>query len=248
MTYERFAHVYDFLMKDAPYEKWVYLLLSRMDRYQAEGRRGLDLACGTGEFTIELAKHGFSVSGVDLSEEMLAVASDKAAKQGLSIPFFQQNMAELEGLGEYDFVTIFCDSLNYIREQKDIPRTFSGVHRHLKANGLFLFDVHSIYKMEYIFQNHTFAINDIEVSYIWDCFPGEEPYSVEHDLSFFVLDGETGLYDRFDELHYQRTYSIGQYEKWLEDSGFEVLEVLSDLEEVPVHEKTERILFVARKI
>ncbi|PLT34632.1 class I SAM-dependent methyltransferase [Bacillus sp. V5-8f] len=248
MTYERFADVYDFLMKEAPYEKWVYMLLSRMDRYQSEGRKGLDLACGTGEFTIELAKHGFSVSGVDLSEEMLAVASAKAVKQGLSIPFFKQNMAELEGLGENDFVTIFCDSLNYIREEKDIPRTFTRVHAHLKPNGLFMFDVHSIYKIEQIFQHHTFAVNDMEVSYIWDCFPGEESHSVEHDLSFFVLDKETGTYDRFDELHYQRTYSIDQYKKWLADSGFEILEILSDLEEQPVHEKTERILFVARKI
>lgn len=247
MTYERFAHVYDFLMKDAPYEKWLYMLISRMDRYQIDGREGLDLACGTGEFTIELAKYGFTVSGVDLSGEMLAIAGAKALEQGLGIPFFQQNMAELDGLGEYDFVTIFCDSLNYIREEKDIPRTFNRVHSHLKEGGLFMFDVHSVYKMEHVFQNHTFAVNDEEVSYIWDCFPGEEPYSVEHDLSFFVLDRENGLYDRFDEFHYQRTYPVDQYKKWLVNSGYELLEVLSDLEEQPVHEKTERILFIARK-
>lgn len=248
MTYERFAHVYDFLMKEAPYEKWLYMLISRMDRYQIDGRKGLDLACGTGEFTIELAKHGFAVSGVDLSGEMLSIANAKALKQGLAIPFFQQNMAELDGLGEYDFVTIFCDSLNYVREEKDIPRTFKQVHSHLKEGGLFMFDVHSVYKMEHIFQNHTFAVNDEEVSYIWDCFPGEKPYSVEHDLSFFVLDRENGLYDRFDEFHYQRTYPVDQYKNWLADSGFELLEILSDLEEQPVHEKTERVLFVARKI
>jgi SAM-dependent methyltransferase len=221
--------------------------MSRMDRYQIDGRDILDLACGTGEFTIELAKHGFNVAGVDLSEKMLTVANGKAAAQGLAIPFFQQNMSELDGLGVYDCVTIFCDSLNYLREEHDVPRTFQRVHSHLKEGGLFMFDVHSIYKMEHIFQNHTFAANDEEVSYIWDCFPGEEPYSALHDLSFFVLDRESGLYDRFDEFHYQRTYDVEQYKKWLADSDFEVLEVLSDLEEQPVHEKTERILFVARK-
>lgn len=247
MTYGRFAYVYDELMKDVPYEKWLMILTAKLEQYGIDGRKVLDLACGTGEITVELAQHGFNVSGVDLSDEMLMVANEKAGKQGLTIPFFQQNMAELEGLGLYDCVTIFCDSLNYLREETDVQKTFSRVHEHLKDGGLFLFDVHSIYKMEEIFHNNTFAVNDEEVSYIWDCFPGEEPYSVEHDLSFFVRDNQSGLYDRFDELHYQRTYPVQQYKEWLQQAGFEVLELLADLEETPPTKETERILFVARK-
>ena len=72
-------------------------LTAKLEKYDV--REGLlDLACGTGEISVELAKQGFDVSGVDLSDEMLAVANEKAANLGLSIPFFQQNMAELEGL------------------------------------------------------------------------------------------------------------------------------------------------------
>ena len=247
MTYERFAYVYDELMKDAPYEKWLMILTAKLEQYGIVGRKVLDLACGTGEMTVELAQHGFEVTGVDLSDEMLLVANEKAVKLGLSIPLFQQNMAELEGLGQFDCVTIFCDSLNYLRDEEDIIKTFSQVHEHLKDGGLFLFDIHSIYKMEEIFRDNTFAVNGEEVSYIWDCFPGEEPYSVEHDLSFFVRDDESGLYDRFDELHYQRTYPVEQYKKWLEQAGFTVSEIMADLEEAPLAKETERILFVASK-
>ncbi|MED3997619.1 methyltransferase domain-containing protein [Peribacillus frigoritolerans] len=247
MTYERFAYVYDELMKDAPYEKWLMILTAKLEQYGIGGRKVLDLACGTGEMTVELAQHGFEVTGVDLSDEMLLVANEKAVKLGLSIPLFQQNMAELEGLGQFDCVTIFCDSLNYLRDEEDIVKTFSRVHEHLKDGGLFMFDIHSLYKMEEIFSDHTFAVNGEEVSYIWDCFPGEEPYSVEHDLSFFVRDEESGLYDRFDELHYQRTYPVEQYKKWLEQAGFTVSEILADLEEAPLVTETERILFVASK-
>ncbi|CAH0231107.1 class I SAM-dependent methyltransferase [Peribacillus sp. Bi134] len=247
MTYERFAYVYDELMKDAPYEKWLMILTAKLEQYGIGGRKVLDLACGTGEMTVELAQHGFEVTGVDLSDKMLLVANEKAVKLGLSIPLFQQNMAELEGLGQFDCVTIFCDSLNYLRDEEDIVKTFSRVHEHLKDGGLFLFDIHSIYKMEEIFGDNTFAVNGEEVSYIWDCFPGEEPYSVEHDLSFFVRDDESGLYDRFDELHYQRTYPVEQYKKWLEQAGFTVSEILADLEEAPLVTETERILFVASK-
>ncbi|MGE7592902.1 class I SAM-dependent DNA methyltransferase [Peribacillus frigoritolerans] len=247
MTYERFAYVYDELMKDAPYEKWLMILTAKLEQYGIGGRKVLDLACGTGEMTVELAQHGFEVTGVDLSDEMLLVANEKAVKLGLSVQLFQQNMAELEGLGQFDCVTIFCDSLNYLRDEEDIVKTFSRVHEHLKDGGLFMFDIHSLYKMEEIFSDHTFAVNGEEVSYIWDCFPGEEPYSVEHDLSFFVRDDESGLYDRFDELHYQRTYPVEQYKKWLEQAGFTVSEILADLEEAPLVTETERILFVASK-
>lgn len=247
MSYERFAYVYDELMKDAPYEKWLELLLSKMNQYGCDGKKVLDLACGTGEFTVELAKLGYQVSGVDLSEEMLAIANEKAALSGHSIPFYQQNMAQLEGLGVYDCVTLLCDSLNYLREEADVQKTFDSVHAHLKQDGLFLFDIHSIYKIEHMFQNQTFAISDEDVSYIWECYAGEEPYSVEHDLSFFVRDPENGLYDRFDEYHYQRTYPVSFYQEKLMESGFEVLELLSDLENEPIHDQTERILFVAKK-
>ncbi|WP_409301800.1 class I SAM-dependent DNA methyltransferase [Peribacillus sp. SCS-155] len=247
MTYEQFAYVYDFLMKDAPYDKWLYFLTSRMGKYGLKQKSVLDLACGTGEFTIKAAQKGYSVSGVDLSEEMLTIASEKAANAGIHIPLYHQNMAELEGLGLYECVTIFCDSLNYLKHPEDVERTFERVHAHLEHGGLFMFDVHSEFKIQNIFLNQTFALSDEEVSYIWESFPGTEALSVEHELSFFVLNPENGSYDRIDELHYQRTYPVNQYTEWLKDAGFEVLEVLSDLGEQPVQQGTERVLFIARK-
>ena len=54
---------------------------------------------------------------------------------------------------------------------------------------------------------------------------------MEHELSFFVLDEQTGKYDRFDELHFQRTYSVQQYTDWLEEAGFEILEICADFED-----------------
>ncbi|RFU71658.1 class I SAM-dependent methyltransferase [Peribacillus saganii] len=248
MAYDRFAYVYDELMKEAPYDKWLSLLLSRMSAYHIQGNEVLDLACGTGEFTIELARHGLAVKGVDLSADMLSVAQEKAVRHGYNIPFFQQNMAELEGLGKNDCVTIFCDSLNYLQQESDVLSTFRQVHAHLKENGLFMFDVHTVYKIEQIFKDNTFTLNEENIAYIWNSYGGTEPFSVEHELTFFVQDDVSGQYDRFDEVHYQRTYHVEVYEKWLNEAGFEVMEVMSDLEEVPVHRTTERVLFVARKI
>ncbi|WP_026693930.1 class I SAM-dependent DNA methyltransferase [Peribacillus kribbensis] len=248
MSYGLFAYLYDELMKDAPYSQWVELLQHKAQQYGVAGNKVLDLACGTGEISLRLAKAGYHVTGVDLSEEMLSVAYAKADQEGLQIPFYQQDMAHLDGGEEFQFITIFCDSLNYLRTAEEVWSTFEGVHRQLEEGGLFMFDVHSPFKMEQIFQYSTFARDDEDISYIWNCFPGDEPLSVEHELSFFVLDEATGKYDRFDETHFQRTYPVEMYKNMLDEAGFELLELVYDLDEDKGYDpEAERIAFIAKK-
>jgi SAM-dependent methyltransferase len=247
MSYEQFAYLYDELMKDAPYDQWVSYVQNILVKYDVKAGRLLDLACGTGELSVRFAQQGFDVTGIDLSEDMLSVAQAKAEEKGVKIPFFQQNMANLEGQELFDVIGIFCDSLNYLQSEDEVKSTFSNVHQHLQDNGVFIFDVHSLYKMNDVFLNQTFSLNEEEIAYIWTSFPGEYPNSVEHELSFFVLDNPTGKYDRIDELHIQRTYPIEQYITWLEAAGFQILEVGADFEHNQPIEHSERIFFVARK-
>lgn len=241
MTYERFAYVYDFLMEDVPYGEW--LAFFRRHASALSGKKVLDLACGTGEFTWRLAEAGWDVTGADLSDSMLLAARQKMDSKGLAIPLFQQDMRSLEDLGLFDAVTIFCDSLNYLTEEEDIKRAFQGVKKHLKPGGSLLFDVHSLYKMRAIFKDGTFTAVDDSVSYIWNCFDGEYPDSVEHELTFFVREDKLGLYERFDELHVQRAFAIEQYKAWLEEAGFTNIAITADFTDQPPDEASERIFF-----
>lgn len=247
MTYQKFAYLYDELMKDVPYDNWVELIKKSAEKYNVHGKRLLDLACGTGELSVRLSAHGYDVTGVDLSDDMLTVAQSKAVSKGLNILFYQQNMAELDGLGSFDVIGVFCDSLNYLQSEQEVVNTFHHVYQHLSEHGLFIFDVHSIYKIMQVFMNQTFALNEDEISYIWHSYQGEHPNSVEHDLSFFVLDEKSGQYERYDELHFQRTYSIEVYESWLLETGFELLEVVGDFESKPPQAEAERLFFICRK-
>lgn len=247
MSYGEFAYIYDFLMKDVPYDKWLEFFLEKAEKYDAPGKNVMDLACGTGELSIRLANAGFRVTGVDLSEDMLMVANEKANKESVHLNLFHQNMSELEELGQYDIITVFCDSLNYLSSPNEVQETFKRIYSHLNDNGLLLFDVHSIYKMEHIFLNETFTEIEDEVSYIWNSFEGEYPYSVEHELTFFVLDDTTDQYSRFDELHKQRTFSEKDYTLWLEQTGFHILEITADFTQDTPTETSERIFYVCRK-
>jgi ubiquinone/menaquinone biosynthesis C-methylase UbiE len=212
----------------------------------SKGFSVVDVGCGTGELAIRFAKEGWEVAGVDLSESMLAIAYEKATEAGVSIPFYEQNMAELDGFQNVDCITIFCDSLNYLESEDDVKRAFSAAYKQLKQGGLLLFDVHSLYKMTQVFMNNTFTSAEEDVAYIWNSFPGEHPNSVEHELSFFVQE-ETNQYTRFDELHFQRTFPVETYKKWLEEVGFTILSVTGDYSTEHLAENAERIFFTAKK-
>jgi ubiquinone/menaquinone biosynthesis C-methylase UbiE len=247
MTYESFAYWYDLLMEEAPYDAWQSFVQRKLQQY---GRRGatriLDIGCGTGELAVRLAKAGFVVAGVDLSENMLSIAQAKAEAQQVTVEFFQQNMTELRGFSDFDCATIFCDSLNYLLEEKEVQQTFSCVYELLRKDGLLLFDVHSPYKMDRVFRDAVFTSNDEEISYIWSCYPLSFPHSVEHELTFFVRGGD-GKYERYDEWHQQRTYEMIQYQQWLTEAGFTVLEITADFTDEAPTEMSERIFFVAQK-
>lgn len=247
MSYQRFAFVYDALMSEVPYDQWIDIFITKMEQNRIDGKKVLDVGCGTGEFTVRLAKKGYQVAGVDLSEEMLAIAKDKADECKLNIPFFHQNMMELDTDNQFDGIVIFCDSLNYLHHEEEVQQTFTRVYEQLRPGGLFMFDVHSVYKMEQIFAGQTFADVQEDVSYIWNSFEGEEQYSAEHELTFFVKDEETGLFERFEEDHYQRTYPVNTYKEWLEAAGFTVKEVTADFTDDAPNDFSERIMFLAIK-
>ncbi|MCY8514171.1 class I SAM-dependent DNA methyltransferase [Bacillus atrophaeus] len=242
MIYQGFASVYDELMSHAPYDEWTDWIEASLP----QKGRVLDLACGTGEISIRLAEKGWEVTGIDISEEMLSYAQQKAAGKQ-PILFLQQDMRELEGYnGQFDAVVICCDSLNYLKNKNDVIKTFKSVFRVLKSDGILLFDVHSPYKMAEIFPDSTYADQDEEISCIWQSFAGSEELSVVHDMSFFVWNGEA--YDRFDETHEQRTFHINEYEQMLEDTGFKLEKVTADFSDLPPTSQSERLFFSAQKL
>ena len=83
-AYEALAFSYDALTYDVPYEKIAAYFETLLRRSGVEAQTVLDLACGTGSLSVLLAARGFRVLGVDCSEEMLTVASEKAAELALA--------------------------------------------------------------------------------------------------------------------------------------------------------------------
>ncbi len=243
MNYETFAAVYDAIMDDSLYDLWEDFTLRHLPN---DTKTILELACGTGDLAIRLKQKGFDVTGLDLSQEMLTMADAKAFQEGAELQWVQGDMRDLKGIGEFDSVTCYSDSLCYLKSEPDMQQTFDEVYQVLAENGLFLFDVHSVYQVEEGFKEYSFHDQTEDFAFLWDSYPGEEEYSVEHFLTFFVKE-EEDTFIRKDELHQERTYPVKDYLRMLENAGFSKVEVYSDFTDEKPHEETKRLFFVAYK-
>lgn len=236
------ARIYDLLMEDAPYGKWVEFTKKMVHRFKPDAQSMLDVGCGTGEITHRLQQEGFQMTGIDLSSDMLTVAQQKDPRS--NIKWMHQDMTALEGLKGYDCVVSYCDVFNYLTEDYQVQRAFDSIYYSLDAGGLFMFDVHSLDHIQEDLSGATFAEVRDDLSYIWFCDPGEKLNSVVHDLTFFVQNGKN--FQRFDEVHEQRGYERKVLECWLNQTGFELLGLYSDFSEKPSSDG-ERWLFICRK-
>lgn len=246
LMYNKFAYVYDHLMKDAPYSEWVSITEAIIEKYHISPKQIVDLGCGTGNIALPLRQSGYQMVGIDLSADMLSIAHDKMAAKNLSFPLIQQDMREFNLPNKAELIISYCDSLNYLDGIEDVKQTFIQVNKHLSSGGYFIFDMHSPYKILQIYNQNTFAWNDEDISVIWLPEVDENELIVEHDLTFFVKDSEA-CYEKFNEVHRQQTYSIKSVRKLLIDIGFEIIDIFGDFQLQPVNETTERIFYVARK-
>lgn len=252
MEYEVFAHVYDDIMDDSLYDKWLEFTKRHL---LPDNQRILELACGTGKLAVKLAEEGYNVTALDLSEEMLVIANNRMIEsinqnelsEDNEIEFIQGNMLSLSSINRtYQAITCYSDSLCYMKNEMEVQKVFDEVYSSLEENGTFIFDVHSDYKVEKVFDGFEFHNETDDYAFLWNSYPDDAPMSVVHELSFYIKN-QNGLFERYLEDHHERTYKLSHYLTMLEQAGFVQVEVFADFtDEYPV-ENSERLFFVARK-
>ncbi|WP_261305666.1 class I SAM-dependent DNA methyltransferase [Paenibacillus andongensis] len=252
MSYEKFAYTYDRLMNSMPYEDWLRFVKESFERFGMQPSTIVDLGCGTGNLTIPLAKEGYQLTGIDLSEDMLAVAEQKTGEyksqlRGGAIHWVQQDLREWDLGEQVDVALSICDSLNYLLEEEDIVDAFRQTFEGLKPGGLFLFDVHTPEQLFAYADSQPFFLNEDDVAYIWTSELNEERVQIEHELTIFVKDSGLNTFRRIDETHQQRAYSL----QWLKDTlltvGFTEVHMASDFTWDEPTSMTERAFFIAKK-
>lgn len=239
-SYLGFSAVYDKLIKeDINYEEIAEFILN-----EAKDRKNyLDLGCGTGNLSSIIGKHFKETYLVDLSPDMLTQAEDKFNELGIRHQLFAISMSDFSFDQTFSLITSSIDALNYLLTDEEIQSFFTHVYEHLEEDGVFIFDINSAYKLEQILGNNNFVYTEDDLVYTWENYLEDD--IVEMYLNFFIKAGE--LYERVEEVHYEKVYRLEEILFQLEKAGFKEIKLSDSYGQGEILDETERITFTVRK-
>ncbi len=245
--YDFLAGSYDALTYDVDYPAWADYIEKHFRRNKIPGNTVLDLACGTGSLTFELAQRGYEMIGVDLSPEMLSQAAEKS-REGVEVEpiFLCQSMDRLDLYGTIDACVCCLDSVNYVTDPRKLKKAFQRVHLFLMPGGLFLFDVNTPEKLAAL--DGQVFLDETEDTYcVWRTEFSRRGGLCSYFMDIFRLDPDTGRWDRGEELHQERAYTVDELTGFLKEAGFIDIKVFGDRRMRAPRPGEGRIFFTARK-
>ena len=244
--YSSFAEFYDILMSDVDYKGRAKYLLKLFKKHGKMPTLLLDLACGTGAFSNEMALGGIEVIGIDASEEMLSIARENSADKGTDVLFLCQRAEELDLYGTVDGVICCLDSINHITDLRKLKAAFKKVSLFMEQGSLFIFDVNTPFKHSDILADNTFVIEQDDIFCVWQNEYDAPKGITDISLDFFVKDGED--YKRYSDSFSERVYSFDKLSDLLSEAGLEVEAIYEDMKTCACGDTAERAIFVTRKI
>lgn len=246
-SYDFLAGCYDALTYDVNYQDWAAYIEKHFRKNSLPGNIVLDLACGTGSLTRELALRGYEMIGVDRSPEMLAQAAEKNRGIAPVEPIFLcQSMEKLDLYGTVDACVCCLDSVNYVTDPRKLRRAFERVRLFLTPGGLFLFDINTPEKLEGL-DGQVFLDETENVYCVWRAEFTKRSRVCSYFMDIFRLDGAAGQWDRGEELHRERAYTVPELTAMLEEAGFTDIRTFGALKMRAPKPGEQRVFFTARK-
>lgn len=246
--YNAFAYFYDKLTANISYKDRAAYFDRLIMRHG--GKKGilLDLACGTGSLSEEMARLGYDVIGTDASEEMLSCAMDKKFDSGLPIQYLCQDMTKLDMFGTIDVTLCALDSLNHLGSLEDIRKTFDRVSLFCEPGGLFIFDMNMPCKHRNILADNTYVYDLDDVYCVWQNSFDPHSHDCRVDISLDIFEkNEKGLYARYADELSEIAFDREIIEKAVTDSGM-ILEAVYDYDTLDApRTDSEKLVFVAKK-
>ncbi len=244
--YGKFADLYDVFMEEIPYEDWCAVLEGQLADFGIRDGLVLELGCGTGNVCEILARDGYDMTGIDVSTDMLGVAEEKRMESGLPILYLCQDMREFELYGTMRAVISVCDSMNYLTDRGDFVRTLKLVNNYLDPGGVFIFDLKTPFFYREVLGSRTMGAAEEDAAYIWENSYEEDSGINEYRMTFFEKQ-ENGSYDRFEELHVQRAWTMEEIAAMAEDAGMTLVRFLKAYTGEDAGPEDERIQVILRE-
>ncbi|MBR6737894.1 MAG: class I SAM-dependent methyltransferase [Clostridia bacterium] len=242
VEYKTLSQFYNGIICDDAYSSWLDFLAKTLKSKNPEPF-GIDFACGTGLFTRKVKALGYSVVGVDISPDMLAVAEETTRNEKLNIKYFVGDFKNFKLKEKQGFITAVNDGFNYV-PITGLKKAIKNCYDSLKNNGVLMFDVSTPYKLKEVLAKNMFGDDGEELSYIWLSEFISDSSRLDITISFFKKEGE--VYKRFTEQQSQYAHEKEDIENILKTVGFTNFTV-TDENGNPLTKTSQKMLFIATK-
>ncbi len=206
----------------------------------APGDRILDLGCGIGRHSLELARRGFQVTGVDRTRSYLDQAKEQTGKESLDIEFIQDDMRMFSRADSYNSVISMYTSFGYFEDAEDDRKVVSNVFDSLKNEGTFLIETHGKETLARVFRERDWSeedgvikIYERKVSQNWGWMWNR----------WIMLKGN----ERIENEISHRLYAATELIALLTDCGFSQADAFGNLDGDPYDHQAQRLIVVGHK-
>ena len=230
---EKLAQIYDLIYRDKNYEKECDFIEEIFKKYSGRPIKTiLDIGCGTGGHAIPLVGKGYNVLGIDISESMVGKAKEKS-KNIANLDFHVMDMRNFRLDKKFDACIVMFAVMGYMVKNSDIIKALDNIHKHLKPNGIFLFDVwNGLAVMKIPPEQRIKEVENDKIKVVRIATPNlkSSDHICEVNYKLFILDKKTNTFNEINEKHIIRFYFPQKIKYYLENAGFEVLKICPFLE------------------
>lgn len=204
------------------------------------GSHILDLCCGVGRHSMELARRGFKVTGVDRTQSYLDQAKEQAKNEGLDIDLVQVDMRSFRRPDAFDVIISLFTSFGYFEDQAGDRKVVDNIYSSLKSGGLLLMDLSGKEVLARVFRERDWRETD---GVFW-----LEERKITNDWSrihnrWIMFKGDR----RYENTINLRLYSASELKALLEAAGFSQIQAYGGLDGSPYDEQAKRLVMVANK-
>lgn len=251
-VFQSYGKYYDIIYSDKDYEKECDFLEEIFRRYSEYMPKSvLDAGCGTGGHAIPLAKRGYQVTGIDLSEVMINIARDKARKEKVNANFYVMDIRKFQLSQRFDVCVCMFSIIDYLTRNKDAKRALFSVREHLKNGSLFIFDFWygpAVLTILPSVRGKTTEKEGIRVTRLAKPHLDSLHHMCKIDYHLTVTK-ENQVIDEIKERHAVRFFFPEEIGHYLEEGGFELLKLCPflDLDNKP-SEKTWNVTAISKAV
>ena len=251
-----YARYYNLLYKDKNYEEESEYVDHLIKLYYPAAKTILDLGCGTGRHDFLLAEKGYSVTGIDRSEEMLNIATTERrsrlnnakSSSARNLEFHNEDIRIARLSRRFDAVVSLFHVFSYLSTDTDLQQTFETIKIHLRPDGIFIFDFW--YAPAVLTERPSSRVRYLEdekirVTRIAEPVMHVRKNIVDVNYQILIQDKTTGKVEELRECHPMRYLSEPEIELFLSRQGLEIIEAAEFMTRKPLDVHTWNACVVA---